>query len=198
MTDETYELGQAATWLFRAGGNVKVAADLSYGLTGRLYFSRSGWLLLSVPNALGQGAFDAINEPGIELPVSQTTGRYNAHITVMSPDDIAQIGGPNKITERGHEMCYTLGPLRVVEPSGWKTVSKCWFIEVKSPDLEKLRKSYGLTSLPGDDHPFHITVALRKKSVLLDNDVAMGRVVAASLIHNPARWARDFSRAVRS
>jgi hypothetical protein len=47
--------------------------ELSYSLRGRLYASSSGWLLLSVPNALARGAFDALNEPGVELPPRTST-----------------------------------------------------------------------------------------------------------------------------
>jgi len=40
-------------------------------------------------------------------------------------------------------------------------MSRVWFLEVECKELEKLRKSYGLTNkLNG--HEFHITVAIRK------------------------------------
>ena len=55
-----------------AYGFVKWAADdgpkPAYDLSGRLYVSKSGWLLLAVPNALGLGVFYALDEPGVELP----------------------------------------------------------------------------------------------------------------------------------
>ena len=148
-------------------------AELSYGLRGRLQASNSGWLLLSVPNALGQGAFDALNAPGAEMPLSDTTGRYNAHISVMRPEEIETIpGGLGAISERGHEFSYTLGPVREVVPSGWGDVSKCWFIQVRSPDLEKLRKSYGLSAKPkNNEFDFHITFAIQKKHVLKPNSI---------------------------
>lgn len=153
----------------------KLAGDaaISYGLKGRLYASRTGWLLLSVPNALGRGAFDALNVPGVELPTSETTGRYEAHISVMRPEEIETIpGGIDAITERGHELSYTLGPVREVNPEGWSDVSKCWFIEVRSPDLEKLRKSYGLSARPkNNEFDFHCTIAVQRKHVLKPGDV---------------------------
>jgi hypothetical protein len=150
---------------------VKRAADtpeLSYSLGGRLFISQSGWGLLSVPNALVRGAFAALHEPGAELPPG-----FNAHISVLRPEDLDQIGGPDKVKERGQVFRYTLGPLRSVKPAGWPGISRVWFIEVNSPELQQLRKSYGLTPLPKDNEfKFHITVATRKTGVLQANELS--------------------------
>lgn len=144
----------------------------SYSLTGELYLSKSGWLLLAVPNDIGRGSFKALNEPGIELP-ADPGGQYNAHISVMRPEEIEQIGGADVVTERGKEFGYALGHLHEFEPEGWEEVEKCWAIEVHSPDLEKLRKSYGLSALPRDGkHKFHITVAIRRRRVLGANSIS--------------------------
>ena len=151
------------------------APERSYGLAGRLVGSESGWGLLTVPNALGQGAFDALHEVGTELPTRN--GRYNAHVSVFRPEELKQIGGIDKIQERGHTFRYTLGPVKSVEPAGWKEMSRVWFIEVKSPELEKLRKSYGLPPLPDGDKPFHVTFAVRRRRVLQDNDVTKSSAV---------------------
>lgn len=170
--DHAYSIGHAVVLLKKAAA----IADLS-ALSGKLYFSKNGWLLLSVPNAIGHGAFDALNEPGITMP----SDPYNAHITVMSPDDIASIGGPNKISERGHEFDYNLGPVRSLTPDGQRDLARVWFIEVRSPALETLRKSYGLSATPRDgDYVFHITFAVRRKNVLYANPQSK----TASLIHD--------------
>ena len=152
------------------------AAELSYGLAGRLYLSKSGWLLLKIPNALGHGALDALQELGAELPVSGTTGRYEAHISVMNADEVAKIG-QTRISELGHTFRYTLGPIRSVVPDSWAEMSRVWFIECRSPELEQLRRSYGLPSLPtpnraAEGYPFHITFAVRRKGVLRANSVS--------------------------
>lgn len=179
----SYEIGQAHVLL------IKSAADkpaVSHSLSGELYKSQSGWILLSVPNSLVRGAFDALDEPGIELPPSPE-GRLNAHISVMRPEELEAAGiDADKIQERGKRFHYTLGPLQTVNPAGWDAVSKCWFIKVHSPELKQLRKSYGMTPLPNNNKfEFHITVAVRKKNVLGVNQVSK----AASLIHNPEAWA---------
>jgi len=138
--------------------------SLSYGLAGKLYASSSGWGLLSVPNALVHGAFDALEEPGVDLPRKED-GRLNAHISVFRKDEIDKIGGSAKLKERGHTFRYTLGPVKCVKPYGWDGMSKVWMIEVHSPELQNLRKSYGLSALPKDNRfKFHITIGVRRKN----------------------------------
>lgn len=164
--------------------------DLSYGLTGRLYLTQSGWLMLSVPNALGRGAFQALNVPGAELPLQDSTGQYNAHISVMRPEEILKIGGPDKVLERGKEFSFTLGPVREVNPEGWDEMERAWFIQVRSPDLEKLRKTYGLSPLPNNNkYDFHITFAVRRKGVTRNNNLMMRRV--GDMIRNPSKYFDD-------
>ena len=146
----------------------------TYAMKGRLVLSKSGWLLLEVPNAVMRGIFTTIDEPGVELPSYE--GRISAHISVMDPEDLSKIGGSNKITERGQLFSYTLGPIKTVVPK-IPGISRVWMVAVKSPDLTKLRRSYGLTSLPHDnEYQFHITVAQRKVNVLGNNTVAKSTV----------------------
>ena len=170
---ELYAVGKACVEL------QKLAAipQSVYSLAGRLVGSKSGYLLLEVPNALVRGAFDALHEPGAELPPD-----LDAHITVIRPEELESIGGLDKITERGHFFKYQLGPVQAVNPQGWADYNKCWFIRVRSPELEKLRKSYGLSARPKDnEHAFHITVAVRKPTVLQENEVSKAAEVVAHI-----------------
>lgn len=170
-----YDTGQA---------HIKAAAvpETTSALAGRLYLSSSGWLLLSVPNALVRGAFDALSEPGVTLPYN-SDDRLNAHITVMKPEEIAKIGGPDKITEKGHQYRYTLGPVQEVTPVGGNGVSKVWYIMVRSEELEKLRRSYGLSSLPNDgDFKYHITIGIRRKGVLGHNTISKAGQAGAEVV----------------
>jgi len=177
------DVGQAVVLLTESATKAAAAPATSYGMKGKLYLSKSGWILLSVPNSLVRGAFDALNEPGITLPDHEHG--FNAHITVMRPEEIEELGGADKVTERGQEFPYTLGPVKTVNPAGWAEMSKVWYIEVKSPELKKLRKTYGLTALPNENkHEFHITIATRKKGVLGAN----GQSKAAAI------WSREEPR----
>lgn len=142
-------------------------------LTGRLERSSSGWGLLVVPNAILNGLFSSLPLPGIEKPKGPN-GRVNAHISVFRDEELSQIEKDGKVTEFGKPFTYQLGELQEVVPVGWEEVEKCWFLRVKSPALEKLRKSYGLTPLPqkqGMSLPFHLTIAIRKKGVLNKNQI---------------------------
>ena len=174
-THPAYAAGQALGCLYQ--GNKQAAT--SYPLSGRLYLSKTGWLLLSVPNALVRGVYDAMPAPGAELPTSAVMGvgekseLLNAHITVMTGDEVTQVGA-DKINERGHMFGYTLGALKEIEPRSGSSLSKIWAIQVSAPLLSALRKSYGLSALPNDGEPFHITVAVRKRGILLDNGKAKG------------------------
>jgi len=164
---DAYYKGEAIAMLCKAAD----APQISYGMSGRLIAKPSGWVMLEVPNALVNGAFDSLDEAGIELPPAHGNARYQAHISVMRPEEVEQIGGIEKITERGHRFHYTLGPLQTTVPHGWAEMSKVWFIKVKSPELETFRKSYGLPNLPNEGKfEFHITVAVRRKSILRPND----------------------------
>jgi hypothetical protein len=151
----------------------------AYALAGPLYLSASGWVIVGVPNALVRGVFDAIVEPGVELPPPGPDGRLNAHVSVMSPDDVKLIGGPDRVTERGHQFRYTLGRLVSFEPTGWSGTSRVWALTVHSPDLQALRRSYGLSGLPRNgEGMFHVTVARRREKVLGRNETGKGEETA--------------------
>jgi hypothetical protein len=200
---KAYSAGAALCYLAKSAAwrtkNAIANGELAYDLEGKLYLSESGYLLLSVPNAIGQGAFDALNVHGAELPTSN--GRYNAHITVMRPEEIATIpGGGNAISERGHTFTYTTGPVRTFVPSyrtgNWVDVSRVWIIEIRSPDLERLRKSYGLSPLPkNNEYRFHVTFALRRSKILQENEKSKA---AVSLIHSPEEFQRRAAAAFQT
>lgn len=184
-----YIAGNALGWLAR--GNKQ--ASTQHPLSGRLYLAKSGWLLLSVPNALVRGVYDALEVPGVELPRAGVLNvpnvdadLLNAHISVMTADEVASIGA-NNITERGHAFHYSLGPLTEIAVKKIDGVSKVWAIKVNSPELAALRKTYGLSPLLNEQHAFHITVAVRRKGVLLANDVSKGgEPVSADSFANPS------------
>jgi len=148
-------------------------AEPSYSLSGMLYASSTGWIMLKVPNALVQGVFAAMDEHGVELPPSGPENSLNAHISVMRPEEVELIGGIDKITERGKRYNYRIGGLVTVTPAGWPEMNQVWMLRVHSPELQALRRSYGLTSLPNNNKfSFHITVAVRRKGVLGRNETS--------------------------
>ncbi len=187
MIDVTDKTPDWQVQVYMAG--TKLAADSdtaapAYNLAGMLYVSSQEgkpWGLLSVPNALVRGVFDAMQEPGIELPPGPTpAAALNAHISVFNPDDIDMLGGAEKLrNDRGKTFRYTLGRLVEVAPNGWADIAKCWVLRVHSPELQALRRSYGLASLPGDGQlDFHVAVAVRRRGVLGRNEKAKDTAAA--------------------
>ena len=151
------DYGAAAVLLSKQAAEV----SLSYEMRGRLVVSPRGYVLLEVPNDIGNGAFKALHVPGAEQPVSSTSGRYNAHISVIRPEELESIGGASALKERGNQFGFTLGPSRLINnPAGWTDVAKCWVLEARSPALQSLRRAYGLGE---PKYPFHITFAIKKR-----------------------------------
>ena len=149
------------------GAELTKSADVAYNLRGQLYADARGWLLLRVPAGLVRGVFAAMKEPGIELPpYDYDDDRFVACLTVMTQDETDGIGVDN-IKERGQEFSYTLGRLVEFAPADWPGVEKVFALVVHSPELQKLRLSYGLTALPHrDTGAFHVPVAVLKRGVL--------------------------------
>jgi hypothetical protein len=81
----------------------------------------------------------------------------------MDEDEVERIGGPDKIRERGRHIPFRLGTMREVNPTGWAEMSRVYFATCHSPELEKLRASYGL-SPRYKNHRYHITVAVRRRA----------------------------------
>ena len=151
-------------------GISKQAAEAkeTVALTGELY-RKKNWVMLDVPNGVVHGLFQALDEPGIEIPPTHGRAYYWAHVSVLRPGDIEQIEAEDKLSalnrQLGHRFSYQLGPLMTCKPDGWEEMERVWFVEVKSPELESLRTNLGLTKRPkNNEHQFHITVAVRRAS----------------------------------
>lgn len=145
----------------------------SYGLAGPLYHAQDGCLALGVPNAFVRGVFSALREPGVELPPGRPGGRFDARVVVMTPDELRQVGGPDRVSERGRSFAYSLGRLYSAAPADWPGVARVWYVKVYSPELQRLRLSYGLPPLPRPDaDSFRLVVAVRRRGVLGRNATA--------------------------
>lgn len=152
-----YEVGQACGLLSKVAQN----HDISYSMAGKLQLSKTGWLVLDVPADLVRGAFNTLHEPGLELPPDYA-------IPVMSPAEMTSLGGPDKITERGHTFNFTTGPVRSHSPG--REISKAFYIQIFSQDLKKLRFSYGLSPYMKGGHSFRLPIAMRKTGVVVEGD----------------------------
>lgn len=148
-------------------------------MSGLLQATNSGHLIVGVPTALVRGIFDAMDEPGISLPASVDGGALRAGIVVMTPEELEAVGGPGKITERGKQYPYQLGELVEAPARNWPGVSACWHLRIKSPELGKLRRTYGLPTKLTGDSDLSIVVACRKSGVLAANATSKSTEQAA-------------------
>ncbi len=137
-------------------------------LEGRLVYSqRTRYLMLTVPNAIAIGAFQALNIPGVEMPIWDEP-KFNAHITVMRPEEVDAIGGHLSLNERGKVYRYRIDGIDACDSASEK-YSRFFYYKVVSPELAQLRRSYGLPGAPAV--PFHITFAARRRNVLRENTI---------------------------
>ena len=161
IDSEFFSLGQAHGHLCKAGSHTTVHA-----LSGRLQAGPNGGIELTVPASLIKGVFDALHEPGAEFVVRNN--RTEAAIKVMTKAEVDKIGGPDKVTERGHAYNYTLGPIVELPANG--EYEKLWAISIESDNLEDIRRSYGLETSP--QLGFYIPVGCKKKNVTGENNVS--------------------------
>lgn len=159
---------------------VKEGAHVSgrYPLSGPLYVDNRGRLVLQIPSAFVRGVFAALDAPGVELFAD---GRLAPRVVVMTRAEVDAAGGPERITERGKTVAYTFGRLVSGRPRSRQTPwSRVWAVEVHSPSLVSLRRSYGLSDTP-TGRPFVVIVAVRRKHVLGRNPVAKGGLKSAAV-----------------
>jgi len=152
-------------------------SEISYALRGRLQLDRQGQLVLNVPNALVLGIYKALDVTGIELPVTPR-GVLFAHAVVMTAPEVQQIGA-RKISERGKLLPYTLGRLHQQNGTPTTEWAQRFYLRLHSPQLQSLRRSYGLPSLPTDPQQrldgFMVVVAIRRRGVLGYNSTRVRR-----------------------
>jgi hypothetical protein len=141
----------------------KQAREPSYDLSG-MFQLYQGAGVLNIPNALVRGIYSALDRPGIQLP-QDASGRVWAHAVVLDKDEVAQIG-PDKLTERGKRFRYRIGGLLSHEMAPAESrIARVWVLLIHSPELQQVRRSYGLSSLPGAGG-FYCLVAIRRRGVL--------------------------------
>lgn len=125
-------------------------------LEGSLRLDHSGYIYLKVTNRYVYELFPMLHLQGFQMPGSiRRHTKIGAHISVFYKDEGQSIG---RIDEIGKVYGFVPKRVRQVRARGKEYV----ILEVDAPELEQLRKRYGLSSkLLG--HEFHITLAEREK-----------------------------------
>lgn len=142
--------------LLKIGGRLKTVP-----LYGKLKQANDGYVYVDVSNNFINGIFPLIRDPDAEKPpyFEAKYQKVGAHISVIKSEEAEML---EDIEEIGEEFAFKLGPLKSTEPEGWDDMDRVWFIQLEAPELEQLRKKYGL-SKKLNGHEFHITVAVKRK-----------------------------------
>lgn len=123
---------------------------------GVLIEEQRGFVYLKVDDNYINQLFSILNPPEYTKP--QYFRRFDspgAHISVFYVDERNRTG---EIKEKGQKYSFKIKGLSFVPPK----TQEYLVLEVESPDLEQLRKNYGLSPLL-QGHPFHITIAKKKR-----------------------------------
>lgn len=133
-------------------------------LKGRLSKTDDGFIYVKLSNDVIHGLFTMLDDEGIEKPPyfskSKMGKGIGAHISAISNEELEE----KEIKEIGKEISFELGEVKSTNPAGWYNMERVWFVTVKSPELEKLRKRYDLPKTYKNlGHDFHITFAVKKK-----------------------------------
>lgn len=127
--------------------------------TGTLTEAKDGFVYLKVDDDYINQLFRILsNSEYTKPPYFRRSDSPGAHISVFYVDERKQTG---KITEIGQEYSFKIARLSAVPTKTLKYI----VLEVTSPELEELRKKYGLSPLL-KDHKFHITIAQKKEKYL--------------------------------
>jgi len=125
--------------------------------TGVLMEEKQGFVYLKVDDAYVNQLFSMLPYPGYSKPpYFRRPDSPGAHISVFYVDERSQTG---KINEIGQKYSFKITGFALVPPQ----TSEYLVLKVESPDLEQLRKKYGLSPLL-KGHEFHITVGKKNKS----------------------------------
>jgi len=118
----------------------------------------NGYLYVEVSRDFIAEALPLIEAQGKLVPPRHYTSKkgIGAHISVMYENE--QIMNEIwEIKELGQEFTFTVMELRTVKLNTDNKMKKLWLLAVAAPELEKLRESYGLSSML-KGHDFHITI----------------------------------------
>ena len=77
----------------------------------------------------------------------------------MYPDEIKKYG-IKKVKECGDVISFVPQTCQVVHPPKWKEIDEVYFVVVEAPQLDQIRKKYGL---PKREYDFHITIGVKPK-----------------------------------
>jgi hypothetical protein len=119
----------------------------------------NGYVYVEVSNGFISETLPLITAPLIPSFDYTRENGIGAHISVMNESELIS-NDIWEIHEVGEEFTFTVIELCTVECSYYNRIRKLWMLRVEAPELEHLRRKYGLSSkLHG--HEFHITLGIQ-------------------------------------
>ena len=164
-------------------------------LEGELKQTKDGFVYIDVPDEIINGFIKAIPAEVKKPPYfSKKFNNVGAHISVIGKSDSDGL----KISEIGDKIEYTIESLDHCKPDGWDEMKQVYFITVKSPRIEAIRKKY---DLPAKDHghEFHITVAVQpNESIFHKLSTLYEEAPEGIALRNSIGWGKKISKAMRN
>lgn len=128
---------------------------------GVLKKKSNGYIYLDITNEYVTKIFPNLILDGYLRPTASFESEEGAHITVMKETENC----PGIEKEMGREFFFVVKELRKVpsfKKGGWNGQTSYhtgdrWMLAVEAPELEELRRCYGLSPLV-DQHDFHISI----------------------------------------
>lgn len=124
--------------------------------------TKEGYVYLKVNNNYITELLKRIQTVGhLTMPSSMTYKKgIGAHISVIYAHELKK-RAIHPLPELGRQYSFVISQVQTVAQQVDKN-KRLWILEVKSPELEALRRSYGLSPLL-KGHQFHITLGMETK-----------------------------------
>ena len=131
---------------------------------GEIRQASDGFVFVDIPNAIFSGFLPLLGSDAEKPPKNERHyDDIGAHITVIKRREI--VDNSISFNDVGKVISYKMkGVQKVENPDGWEEMEAVWFIPGEAPELESVRKSYGLSPRILD-HDFHITLGVKRRPV---------------------------------
>lgn len=135
-----------------------VAMECALSLPQRAVLKQkeNGFVYLDVSNAFIDEVVPLLDLAGVLRPLPTAAASLGAHVTVFTEGELTK-HEIWSIYEVGQEFSFSVKEIRSFTMNSPKGLKRVWAVIVDAPELEALRRSYGLCSKP-KGYDFHISL----------------------------------------
>lgn len=133
-----------------------------YPLEGRLQQTKDGYTYVKVDDRYITDLIRLIDTTGrMRMPRSMTTKNgIGAHISVFYANELQKLK-IHELPELGEKYSFKIKEIQTIDQQVLPR-QRLWIITVEAPELEQLRRSYGMKPLL-KGHEFHITIGMETR-----------------------------------